>query len=737
LVNRRKDGTLFDCHVSITASYDNAGGLQHFIGDIADISERKRAEHEIHELNRDFVAFLENTTDFVYFKDEHSRFRFCSQTLARITGHAHWRDMRGKHDLEVFPQETAQIYVEEELPIFHDGVPLINKIDPYRDADGSLGWVATSKWPVLDGAGLVIGLFGISRDITAAKKSEEQLTLAASVFANSREAIMITSTDSTIVDVNDAFTRITGYARGEVLGQTPHILASGRHDSDFYATLWRSLSEKGHWYGEVWNRRKNGEVYAEMQTISTVRDAQGVAQHFVSLFSDITTLKEHQLQLEHIAHFDALTNLPNRVLLADRMRQSMASTLRRGNLMAVAYLDLDGFKLINDQHGHEAGDKLLIALASHMREVLRDGDTLARIGGDEFVVVLVDLEDMQVCAPLLNRLLLAAAQTVTMDATDLQVSASVGVTFFQHGDEVDAEQLLRQADQAMYHAKLAGKNRYHVFNAEHDRSVRGHHENLENIRQAFRDSEFVLHYQPKVNMRTGQVIGAEALIRWQHPQHGLLYPAVFLPVFDEDPLAVEVGDWVIETALHQMEQWQAQGLAMAVSVNVGARQMQQPDFVERLRAALARHPSVQPQHFQIEILETSALEDVDQASAVIAQCGTLGVAFAMDDFGTGYSSLTYLKRLRVKVLKMDQSFVRDVRTNPDDTAILKSIVGLASAFQCSVIAEGVETTAHGRALLALGCDLAQGYGIARPMPADQLPAWASGWRPEPEWLVSP
>ncbi len=566
------------------------------------------------------------------------------------------------------------------------------------------------------------------------KQNEVNLQLAANVFTFAREGITITAADGTILDVNAAFTRITGYTRDEVLGQNPRILSSGRQGREFYVAMWHSLREKGHWYGEIWNRRKNGEVYAEMLTISAVQDAQGVTAQYVALFSDITTAKEHQKQLEHIAHYDSLTSLPNRVVLADRLHQAMSQALRRKQRLAVVFLDLDGFKAVNDKHGHETGDQLLIALADRLKQALREGDTLARLGGDEFVAVLLDLDDAADSLPMLARLLSAAAQPVHVDNLTLQVSASLGVTFYPQSEEVDADQLLRQSDQAMYQAKLAGKNRFHIFDAEQDRSVRGHHESVERIQSALKAGEFELHYQPKVNMRSGLVVGVEALIRWQHPQRGLLAPAAFLPVIEGHPLAVEVGAWVIDTALSQIERWRADGLEMPVSVNVGARQLQELSFVTRLRSMLERHPSISPGDLELEVLETSALEDVARVSQVIEACREIGVMFSLDDFGTGYSSLIYLKRLQVGQLKIDQSFVRDMLDDPDDLAILEGVIGLAAAFGRKVIAEGVETVECGSMLLQLGCELAQGYGIARPMPASALPAWVAAWRPDPAWV---
>ncbi len=441
-------------------------------------------------------------------------------------------------------------------------------------------------------------------DITDRKRDNESLQQAASVFGHTREGIFITDANGSIVNINDAFTRITGYSREDVIGQNPRILSSGRQDAEFYRVMWTTMSEQGHWSGEIWNRRKDGEIYAELLTISAIRDGLGTTRQYVALFSDITAIKTHQSQLEHIAHFDALTNLPNRVLLADRLHQTMAQAQRRQQQLAVVYLDLDGFKAINDHHGHDAGDQMLITLSKRMKEALREGDTLARLGGDEFVAVLTDLEDKRASMPMLERLLAAAELPISVGSLSLQVSASLGVTFFPQEQDIEADQLLRQADQAMYQAKVAGKNRYCVFDSAHDSSIRDHHESLERIRLALERCEFALHYQPKVNMRSGQVKGAEALIRWHHPEKGLLNPAAFLPLIEDHPLAVDVGEWVIDTALHQIEVWREAGLDLPVSVNIGARQLQQGDFVERLQAILTRHPKLHPGCIELEVLET-------------------------------------------------------------------------------------------------------------------------------------
>ncbi|WP_082400429.1 EAL domain-containing protein [Neptunomonas antarctica] len=565
-------------------------------------------------------------------------------------------------------------------------------------------------------------------------KLANELALAASVFTHAREGITITDAAATIIDVNDTFTHITGFSREEAIGQNPRILQSGRQSPDFYVGMWQALLKDDYWSGEVWNRRKNGEVYAEMKTISAVRNKRGITTHYVALGSDITPMKEHQDQLEWMANYDVLTSLPNRTLLADRLSQAMVQSLRHHNSVAVVFLDLDGFKDVNDVHGHDVGDDLLIVVSLRMKEALREGDTLARIGGDEFVAVLADLASVEDCEPVLGRLLLAASEPITVGDVVLKVSASIGVTLYPQ-DSVDADLLMRHADQAMYEAKESGKNRYHLFDTVQDDAVKEQRENLEAIRSALDNHQFILYYQPKVNMRTGAVTGVEALIRWQHPKRGLLNPIEFLPVIENNPMIREMGEWVIDTALTQISQWQETGLNLSIctSVNIAAVQLQQPDFTERLATLLAAHPDVDPRYLELEVLETSALDDVGHVSAVMNACMARGVNFALDDFGTGYSSLTHLRRLPAGLIKIDQSFVRDMLVDADDLAIVEGVIALAKSFKREVIAEGVETIEHGIALLQLGCELAQGYGIARPMPASDVPAWIREWKPDISW----
>lgn len=557
--------------------------------------------------------------------------------------------------------------------------------------------------------------------------------LAASVFANSQEGIIITDARNRILDVNDSFTRISGYTRAEVLGTNPKLLGSGRQDAEFYQTMWQAIQSTGRWCGEIWNRRKSGEVYAEMLSIDAVRDDKGEIQHYVGAFSDISQIKEHQAELERIAHYDTLTSLPNRRLLADRLNQELARTRRSGRSLAICYLDLDGFKPVNDQFGHEAGDLLLVEISHRLHTAARAGDTVARIGGDEFVLLLCDLAQEQECFLALERILAAVARPFDIGRGQyVSVSASIGVTLFPR-DDADADTLMRHADQAMYQAKESGKGRFHLFDAEHDRLVKANRETLQRLEEALIRGEFEMFYQPKVNMASGTVIGAEALIRWRHPDRGILAPGEFLPLLSGTELEIRVGEWVIDTALSQLEAWTGQFPNLVVSINISANQLLRKDFIPNLSAALLRHPTVAPGQLELEILESTAINDLSNASRTLSSCIALGLHFALDDFGTGYSSLTYFRKLPVGTLKIDQGFVRGMVDDPEDLGIIESVVALAKAFNRPVIAEGVETLEHGAMLVIMGCPLAQGYGIARPMPASQLPEWITQWHGRDIW----
>jgi len=441
---------------------------------------------------------------------------------------------------------------------------------------------------------------------------------------------------------------------------------------------------------------------------------------------------EQEKQLENIAHFDVLTGVPNRMLLADRLAQALARTKREQGLMAVCYLDLDGFKSVNDNFGHEAGDQVLVEVTRRIKETIREDDTVARLGGDEFVLLLVGLQAPEECVSSLHRLLLAINQPVQLREKSLRISASIGVSLYPE-DEQDADTLLHHADQAMYIAKQSGKNRYHLFDAKNDQRARSHHALLQQIRHGLQHGEFELYYQPKVDLAARRMVGAEALIRWHHAQRGLLQPEEFLRVIENTELEIELGNWVIASACAQLRQWRQDGHDVEVSINISAYHLQSADFINTLRDEM-QHCCPRPCHrcLQIEVLETVALEDIARVGEIIKTCREFGVGFALDDFGTGYSPLTCLSKLEVDALKIDQSFVRVMLEEKGAHAIVQGIIGLAHAFDRTVVAEGAEHAAHFQALLEMGCPIVQGYGISKPMPASALLEWSAR-----EWPATP
>ncbi|MCC6075670.1 putative bifunctional diguanylate cyclase/phosphodiesterase [Pseudomonas sp. GCM10022188] len=691
----------------------------------------KRAREGLGFHRRLLDSLVAAAADAIVVKDRHGRYLLANQAAADFVGRP-LDEVLGKTDAQLFAAAPAVTIARHDQEVLHSGQAMSHD-EHLVTAQGRQLVFSVSRGPLLDETGEVSGLFAIARDITARKRIELAQQEATAVFESSYEGIMVLDTARRIVRVNPAFVRITGYGADEALGKPPLWLDAEGFATTADAAPWVALQAQGFWSGEVWSRRKGGERYAQLLSLSAVRDASGAVQQYVGLFSDITPLKNHQAELDRVAHYDPLTGTPNRRLLADRLEQAIARSARSGKSLAVCLLDLDGFRQINERHGHDAGDALLQAVASGLKQVLRAEDTLARLGGDEFALLLADIDSPEDCANILNRVLAAINAPLQVAGATLHTSASVGVSLYPD-DNVDGDTLLRHADQAMFLAKEAGRNCYHLFDPESHRKAQGHRLHLEQLRIALERGEFVLHYQPKVDLSDGRVLGVEALVRWQDPGRGLIAPGEFLPYFQSvEPLERALGEWVLDNALAQLDQWLKEGLTLDVSVNISAHQLMHADFVERLESLLNCYPDIPRELLELEILETAALTDMPRAIEVLRACGRLGIRFALDDFGTGYSSLTYLRQLPIDTLKIDQSFVRDMLVDPDDRAIVDGVIRLAAAFNRRVIAEGVETLEHGQALQSLGCQLVQGYGIARPMPAGQLPAWLDTWQAQAAW----
>lgn len=581
--------------------------------------------------------------------------------------------------------------------------------------DNTVIWILLSISLVQTSATASDTLLFIARDVTERKLAEEKLKLAAKVFETSIEGIVVTNVLGEIEQVNKGFTAITGYELFDVLGQNPRILKSDRHPDSFYAAMWAQISQQGFWAGEIWNRRKNGEVYPEWLTITAVKNDKGQVTQYVSIFHDMTETKRQQEALSHQAQHDALTGLPNKLLFMDRLRMALARRSQHVEKVAILFLDLDNFKHVNDALGHKVGDEMLVELSKRLSQQLRPEDTLARLGGDEFLLLLPGLKHIEMAGNVAARLLESLQRPFVYQDVELYLSASIGVTIApDDGDEADA--LIKNADMAMYRAKHLGRNNYQFFTPEMDAQAHRRISLESKLRKAIEREEFELHYQPLVDMDSGVIHGAEALVRWRH-EGKLISPAEFIPLAEDSGLIIPLGTWVLETAVRQAAAWQAAGKHLTISVNISSRQFALPNLDTMVRAML-HDSSLEPDKLYFEITESVLMADMHNAQHILEKLRAQGIRFFLDDFGTGYSSLSYLKRLPIDGLKIDRSFVRDLDTDPDSQAIARAIVSLANTLNLSIVAEGVETQAQRALLSSMGTMLLQGYLASPPVEAE-------------------
>ncbi|MBL6986331.1 MAG: EAL domain-containing protein [Methylobacter sp.] len=571
-------------------------------------------------------------------------------------------------------------------------------------------------------------------DITERKQAKIELQIAAIAF-ESQEGMVITDMNNVIVKVNQAFIRLTGYSSEELINRKMKLLKSGRHDAEFYSTMWQSLVHTGTWQGEIWNRLKNGEIHPQFVTITAVKNNDGEIFNYVANYTDITERKAIEERVNQLAFYDSLTQLPNRVLLADRMQQTLAHCCRNQEIAAICMLDLDGFKHVNDTLGHAAGDQLLCDVAQRLQECIRREDTAARFGGDEFALLLGGFSKISECEQTLERIVTSIAAPYRIFGQTAHISASIGVTLFPE-DSSDPDLLLRHADQVMYEVKQSNKNGYQLFNTMHAKRAQTTQDFYKKIGEALVKGQFELYYQPLINCRQGKVVGAEALVRWNHPILGVLSPSEFVPVIEHDDMIIALGEWTLQEALRQLVECRKAGFDFQISVNISARQLRNNEFPQRLKEMLTGYDAEIIERLEIEIVETAALEDVIVGGDAIRKCRAMGVRVALDDFGTGFSSLAHLKHLSADTLKIDLSFVSGMLKTNGDIAIVEGVIGLAASFRLQVIAEGVEYVDQVLMLLELGCDVMQGYGLARPMPAKQLHTWLAGFMADPLWSLS-
>ncbi len=559
----------------------------------------------------------------------------------------------------------------------------------------------------------------LTREIRQRREAEAGLQLAAKVFEQNSEAIIVTDKENCIVSVNRAFTQITGYAAEDVVGRNPRFMASGRQSLQFYRVMWRELLEKDHWRGEIWNKRKGGEIFPELLTISTVRDEQGEVTHFIGVFIDITERKKEEERIIRLANYDTLSGLPNRNLLADRVEQAVAQADRHGSKMAMMFIDLDHFKHINDSLGHDIGDELLKCAADRLKHCLRRADTLARQGGDEFIALINDIDSEAEAAFVAEKMVASFEQGFEIAGHQLHVTPSIGISMCPEDGNTQV-QLMRNADLAMYRAKESGRNRFAFYEEQMNRKAVERLRLESDLRHAIDQQQLMLYYQPKVSCQDNTLMGMEALLRWKHPEFGFISPGVFIPVAEQSGLINEIGDWVLRQAVLQQRLWQSQGRTIVpVAVNLSVAQFQQADLVERLQR-IVREGGLDARYIELELTESMLMEAGVEHGNLLERFNQAGFSLALDDFGTGYSSLSRLKTLPMQTLKIDQSFVRDIASDPNDRSIVSATAALSHAMGLKVVAEGVEQPGQLEFVRSLQCEMYQGYLFSPPLPADEV-----------------
>lgn len=704
------------------------------------IAERETIRNTLAK-DRAFLRTLVQTLpDLIWVKDPDGVYLACNPRFEQFFG-ASEAAIKGRRDLDFMPAAEAELFRRHDLRALAADGPVMNEETITFACDGHRERLETIKTQMRDAEGRLIGVLGIARDVTSLRDREY-------FFFESQRAARIGSYKTDFIadrwessGVLDDIFGIDAHYERNVSGWLKIVYPDDRE------SMQRYLQEVVLGAGQPFNReyricrQNDGETRWVLGLGQVSVDASGQVVSMTGTIQDVTERKEVEQQnqalaerLEHIAYHDHLTGVPNRRLLTDRLEQALKQTRRDHKLLAVCYLDLDGFKPINDRYGHSIGDLFLVQIAERLRGLLRASDTIARFGGDEFVLLLTQLTRPRDCDELLERLLSAICQPIEVQNAQVSVSASLGVTLYPL-DRSDPDTLLRHADQAMYRAKESGKNCYHLYDPEQDRQLHARRDKLSELAAGLERGDLCLHYQPQVDLISRKVIGFEALIRWQHPRDGLLMPGAFLDDLEGTELEIRVGEWVIETALCQLAAWQAIDLLLPISVNISAGHLLRADFAARLQKTLNAYPQVVAGQLKLEILETAAISDFEQAKRVLTDCRALGVHFALDDFGTGYSSLAYFRTLPVDMLKIDQSFVRDMLADAGDMEIVDSVVKLSHAFNRNVIAEGVETMAHAALLTWIGCHFGQGYGIARPMPVTAVPNWLDTWREQTGWSL--
>lgn len=678
-----------------------------------EITQLKHAQQRIGESEASLRAMYDNLPFLAWMKDSQSRFVHANKHWLQSAGIGNIEEILGKTDFDFWPEELAEHYrnIDREVMQTRQQKRLVEK----SINQGAETWVETFKSPVIGDDGQILGTIGLARDITEERMTEEKLKLAASIYESSSEGMLVTDAENRIIAVNSAFTQITGYTAAEVIGKNPKILSSGTHDKAFYQEMWDSINFKGFWQGEIHDRKKNGEIHIKRMTINIIPNSDGKTYRYVGLFSDITDIKKNEATIWRQANYDPLTELPNRRLFMDRLEQEILKADRFDTAIALLFIDLDRFKEVNDTLGHQAGDAMLIEAAKRIEACIRSSDTVSRLGGDEFMVILADLHDCSHIESIAEKILLSLQEPLQLGHELFFTSGSIGITLYPN-DAKTSEELVKNADQAMYVSKSGGRNRFSYFTSSMQEDAQARLKLTSELRAAIEEKQFSLFYQPIVELSTGIIHKAEALIRWRHPALGLVSPATFIPLAEETGLIVEMGDWIFKDAAKFAKQIsQKTGQAFQISVNKSPVQFRE-SFKRHDWIAYLNEIGLHPKQIVVEITEGLLLDSDPSVRNRLLEYRDAGIEVAIDDFGTGYSSLSYLNKFDIDYLKIDQSFTRNLRTGSSEMAISEAIIVMAHKLGLKVIAEGVETEDQRNLLAAAGCDFVQGYLYSKPIP---------------------
>ncbi|WP_153915547.1 EAL domain-containing protein [Shewanella sp. TC10] len=669
--------------------------------------------------------FINSFEEHIWIKNLHGQYVVCNESVGLAWNKTH-SEIIGKYDEELFDATTAELFKSGDYQAINANEPIVVGECERIDQQQKRHWLETTKAPLLDTNNELVGVIGITRNIGRHKEAQTQLMLAESVFENTVEGVLVTDRDGEIKEVNAAFSKITGFSREEAVGQNPRILNSGKHDDLFFAQMWNTLLVKGKWHGEIWNKRKTGEVFPQSVTINAVYGQQDQINFFVAVFADISAQKRNEEKLANLSYYDTLTKLPNRVLFRSKLQEQVDRAFKQQTQLAVVFFDIDFFKHINDSLGHEVGDLLLIEVGQRLSELSNEHCVVGRLSSDEFVILLSDITQNEMAISHINKLKSLIEQPFKLaDNPLIRVTLSMGVSIFPN-DSLNSEHLLQNTDTALHIAKQNGRNNITFYDSTMTMNSVEHVKIQSALHEAIQEQQFHLVYQPKLSLVTGKLVGLESLIRWEHPQYGLISPAEFIPIAEKTGLIHEIGLQVLTMACKQGREWLDAGYRFGhLAVNVASIQFQRTSFIDNVERILLE-TNFPAELLELEMTESCMMYEPERVILDLKRLGNLGIQLSVDDFGTGYSSLSYLKKLPINVLKIDQSFVCDIPFDSNNTAIAKAIIVLGHALKLTVIAEGVETKEQAAFLLENGCDQAQGYYFSKPQVAtlltEQLPS---------------